>query len=186
VAKAYHYYKPSISGRFWGIRNYYCDWLLLGVVLQERTLNGGVNIYAGTSKIPTSWRAYQFGTNDGKDVNVKYEGTASVKIVGVAGLLKTLTQTASMAGSGGEAFTYSFRVRGKSIPTLGAICDGRVILYKDGAAIYQKVVKCPTGTFAFKKMSVTFTSPGAFDKVVVRFRFNSTGTIWLDALSLMK
>lgn len=157
-----------------------------GVVSQERVLNGGVNTYAGTSKIPTRWAAYQFGVADGKDLNVKYEGTASVKIVGVSGRLKALTQSLLISGSGGESFTFSFRVRGLSIPKTGAICDGMVMLYNSGVMTSRKLLRCPTGSYAFRYRSVTFTAPGAFDKIVVRFRFNSTGTIWLDGISLVQ
>jgi hypothetical protein len=156
-----------------------------GIALQERILNGGVNTYAGTSNVPTNWRAYQFGAADGKDETVKYEGTASVKIVGVSGTLKALTQTLSRSGVGGESFTFSFRVRGQSIPATGAVCDGMAILWNGGVETYRTTLKCPTGSFAFRSRSVTFTAPGAFDKIIIRFRFNSTGTIWLDTVSLM-
>lgn len=156
-----------------------------GVVSQERVLNGGLNTYAGTSKIPTRWAAYQFGATDGKDVTVKYEGTASVKIVGVSGKLKALTQNRLTSGVGGESFTYSFRVRGQSIPKTGAVCEGMVILFNGGVETYRKTLKCPTGSFAFRYRSVTFTAPVAFDKIVIRFRLNSAGTIWLDSISLV-
>ena len=77
-------------------------------------------------------------------------------------------------------------VRGVSIPAQGAVCEGLAFLYKAGVIVDRKNLKCPTGSFAFRKLSVAFPASDSFDKVVVRIRFKSTGTIWFDKVSLMK
>lgn len=156
------------------------------IVPKELVINGGFNSYQGKSQIPTSWRAFKFAVPDGKDTIIKYEGTASVKIIGDSEILKILTQTLFISGTGGETMIYSFRVSGNSIPGQGIICDGTVFLYKAGVQINRQIVKCPTGTFEFKQLSATFTIPGAFDKIIIRFRFKSAGTVWFDEVSLVE
>lgn len=157
-----------------------------GAVPHERTVNGGFNTYAGASRTPSRWSALQFTVTDGKDTNIKREGTASVKIIGNSEIQKTLTQTLLVSGAGGEPLVYSYWVKGSSIPALGNICNGMVILYKAGVVINRQTLKCPTGTFGFERLSVTFTAPDAFDKIIIRFKFKSTGTVWFDKASLMK
>lgn len=153
---------------------------------REQVVNGGFEIYPALSLTPTRWRGIQFTANDGKDATTKYEGAASVKIVGNASVQKILTQTLLVTGNAGEALTFSFWVKGASIPPQGAICDGMAILYNAGVEVGRKVLKCPVGTFAFKKVSGGFTAPSPFDKIVIRIRFKSTGAVWFDQVSLTK
>lgn len=153
---------------------------------QEQLINGGFETYPLSSNVPTRWRGLQLTANDGKDAATKYEGAASVKIVGSASVQKILTQTLLVTGNAGEALNFSFWVKGNSIPTQGAICDGMAILYNAGVEVGRKILKCPLGTFGFKKVSAGFASPAPFDKIVIRIRFKSTGIVWFDKVSLTK
>jgi len=152
---------------------------------KNRLINGGFNSYLGDSKIPKRWKAIQFSTSDGKASQVKWEGSASVKIIGAPGTQKILLQTLPITGSGGKSLTFSFWVKGRDIPKT-TLCRGIVTLYKNGVVVKKQILKCPTGTFKFKKLSKTFTAPGSFDKIQTQFVVNSSGTVWFDKVRLMK
>lgn len=153
---------------------------------QEQVVNGGFETYPVSSKTPTRWRGTRFKAGDGKDTAVKYEGAASIKIVGDPAVQKILTQTLLVAGNAGETLNFSYWVRGASIPTKGAVCEGIALLYKAGVIVERKSLKCPVGSFAFKKMSAVFSASNSFDKIVIRIRFKSTGRVWFDKVSLVK
>lgn len=154
----------------------------------ERAENGGVNTYTGTSKVPTSWvKSTTFVTTDGKDTTAKKEGIASVKIIGAAGKIKTLTQTITLSGVSGDTFTFTFWAKGASIPTTG-ICRAQVLLYNDATLMLTKTVACKTGTYAaFQKKTLAFNATSAYTKVVIKFTYSkASGTIWFDLISLLK
>jgi hypothetical protein len=154
----------------------------------ERSKNGGVNTYTGTSKVPISWvKSATFATTDGKDITVKKEGIASVKIIGAAGKIKTLTQSITLSGVSGDTFTFTFWAKGASIPTAG-ICRAQVLLYNGATLMLTKTVACKTGTYAtFQKKTLTFNATSAYTKVVIKFTYSkASGTVWFDAVSLLK
>jgi uncharacterized repeat protein (TIGR02543 family) len=152
----------------------------------ERTLNGGFNTYIGTSKIPQYWTASNFNANDGKDTTVHQEGTASVKITGTAGLTKTLTQTISLSGLAGNRFLFSFQVKGTSIPVAG-LCQAQVKLYNGTILVSTQTVNCGNLTTLFQLKSLMFNAPKAYNKIVVVFTYTkSSGTVWFDAVSLLR
>lgn len=158
------------------------------VIRKERTLNGGFNTYIGTSKVPKSWLQSGFAATDGKDTtaaNVK-EGTASVKIVGQTGKTKTLTQTLTLGGASGDLLTFSYWVKGASIPSAG-ICRAQVFLYNGSTQVATKLFNCAIRTYNFQLKSVSFTAPAAYTRAVIVFTYSkSTGTVWFDGVSLLK
>jgi hypothetical protein len=152
----------------------------------ELALNGGFNTYVGTSKIPQYWTAVNFATTDGKDIATKKEGAASLKIVGASGKTKTLTQTKSLNGASGHAFQFSLWVKGVSIPSAG-LCQAQVLLYNGTTLKLTKTVTCPTGTYAFTKKSLSFTTTSVYTKAVIKITYaKASGTVNFDAMSLMK
>lgn len=154
-------------------------------IKSERAVNGGYNTYSAASKIPTSWSSSPtFTALDGKDTLNKFEGTASVKVVG-DGKTKTLTQTLSFAGPSGAQFIFSFYARGSALPVAG-VCSAQVILYRAVGLPLTKTVSCTNGTYGFtKKTIVPFSAPWAFNKIVIKFTFNKpNGMVWFDAVSL--
>jgi hypothetical protein len=160
------------------------------VIRKERTLNGGFNTYVGTSKIPKSWVASNFATTDGKDTTNKKEGTASVKIAGQVGKTKTLTQTITLSGVSGGApgdlLTFSFWMKGATIPAPG-LCRAQVLLYNGATLTATKTILCSNGTYIFKQKSLSFTATAAYTKAVIVFTYaKSTGTVWFDGVSLVK
>jgi hypothetical protein len=156
------------------------------VAYHELATNGGFNTYAGTSRIPQYWTAANFATMDGKDTATKEEGTASLKIAGASGKTKTLTQTRSMSGISGDAFQFSFWVKGASIPASG-ICQAQVLLYNGATLELTKTVACPTGTYGFQKKSLSFTATSTYTKAIIMITYaKASGTANFDALSLMK
>ncbi len=156
-------------------------------VNKEQILNGGFNTYTGASKIPASWSAAKFSIADGKTATVKQEGAASVRIIG-AGVGKTLSQTLMLNGSTGDAFTFSFWVKGSSIPTAG-VCRAQILFY-NGATLNptRKTVNCGNGTYAsFKQKLLSFTAPGDYTKIVIRFTYSkASGRVWFDGVSLVR
>jgi hypothetical protein len=151
----------------------------------EQALNGGFEKYAGTSKAPTSWSSSKFGSTDGKNKIYK-SGKFSVQITGSGTLKKTLTQTlTSVPGASGDSVTFSFWVKGSSVPTAGK-CMGQVLLY-NGPTITTQTLKCPTSTYGFTKKSITFTTTSAYDKIIIRFTYQkSSGSVWFDLVSLVR
>jgi plastocyanin len=156
------------------------------VIRKERTLNGGLNTYVGASKVPKSWVASNFAAADGKDTFVKQEGTASVKIAGLAGATKTLTQTLNFSGASGDLLTFSFWMKGTSIPTAG-LCRAQVFLYNGTTLNATKTLVCANGTYNFRKKSQSFFANASYTKVVIVFTYaKNSGTIWFDGVSLIK
>jgi len=49
-------------------------------------------------------------------------------------------------------------------------------------------VNCSTGTYAaFQKKTITFNATSAYTKAVVKFTYaKASGTVWFDAVSLIK
>jgi hypothetical protein len=150
----------------------------------ELAKNGGFNAYK-TTKIPTDWKALNFSATDGKSTTRK-EGKYAVQIAGAAGITKTLAQTLALSGVTGDSFTFSFWVRGASIPAAG-LCQGQVILYSGSAKKLTKTIPCGSLSSAFKKKTLTFTSTSAYDKVVIKFTYGkASGTVWFDLASLIR
>jgi hypothetical protein len=155
-------------------------------VNKEQILNGGFNTYPAGKKIPTSWKVVKFSTSDGKNTTVKKEGTASVRITGT-GVSKTLSQTLMIFGSTGDAFTFSFWVKGKSIPTSG-VCRAQILFY-NGATLnpVKPTINCVKGTYGFNQKSLAFTAPGDYTKIIIRFTYTkASGQVWFDAVSLSR
>jgi hypothetical protein len=156
------------------------------VAMLERVKNGGFNTYIGASKIPQYWTAAGFGATDGKDLVVKKEGAASVKIIGAAGATHTLTQTITLSGASGNPFTFSVWIKGSSIPAAG-ICRAQVLLYNGATLNLTKTINCSSGTYGFQKKILSFTSSAPYTKVVIKFTYSKiSGTVWFDAVSLMR
>jgi hypothetical protein len=152
----------------------------------EQILNGGFNSYPTGKKIPTNWTAVNFSTSDGKNTTNKQEGTASVKVTGT-GISKTLSQTLLLTGSTGDAFNFSFWVKGNTIPSAG-YCRAQILFY-NGTVLnpVKKTVNCATGTSAFTQKSLAFNAPGDYTKIVVKFTYSkASGTAWFDAVSLTR
>jgi hypothetical protein len=156
-------------------------------VRAEQGLNGGFNTYVGKSRIPKDWKASKFALTDGKDLKVKKEGTASVKIMGGTTATKTLTQTLALTGAAGDVLTLAYWVKGAALAK-GGTCQADVTLYNGAAVVVKKIVKCPTtATFTWKKLTADFTAPGAFTKAVIKISFKKAGGIaWFDGVSLKK
>jgi hypothetical protein len=154
---------------------------------KEQILNGGFNTYpTSKSKIPTRWKAVKFSTTDGKTTTVKQEGKASVRITGM-GVSKTLSQTLLLSGSTGDAFIFSFWVKGKSIPK-GGVCRAQILFY-NGITLnpIKPTINCVKGSYGFNQKTLTFTAPGNYTKIIVRFTYTkATGQVWFDAVSLSK
>jgi hypothetical protein len=115
---------------------------------------------------------------------VKQEGTASVRITGT-GVSKTLSQTLLLGGSSGDAFTFSFWVKGKSIPTAG-VCRAQILFY-NGATLnpIKPTINCVKGTYGFNQKLLAFTAPGDYTKIVIRITYNkASGQVWFDGVSL--
>jgi CSLREA domain-containing protein len=164
----------------------HCDIGAYEYVFVQRVKNGGFNTYVGTSKIPEYWTASNFKPTDGKDTTVHQEGTASVKIIGKSGVTKTLTQTIALSGTAGDKFSFSFQAKGNAIPTSG-LCMGQVKLYNRAILVSTQTVNCATGIYGFQLKTLNFTAPKTYNKVVVVFTYyKASGTIWFDAVSLMK
>jgi hypothetical protein len=179
---AYTFSPPSIA--YSGVTSDLTGQNYLAVT--QRVLNGGFNTYVGASKIPQYWVATNFGTSSGKDKTIVREGTASVKIAGTAGKVKTLTQTLALAGAKGDVFKFLFWIRGRAVP-VGGVCRGQVLFYTGSVLRAIRTIPCGIGTYVFQKKSLTFAAPTSYTKVVIRFTYaKSTGGVWLDAVSLIR
>ena len=157
------------------------------VIQMERIKNGGFNSYSGAAKIPTFWTATNFAVTDGKFTTSKKEGLASIKIAGLPGKSKTLTQTIMLSGVAGDALSFSFWAKGAAIPAAG-VCQAQVLVYNGSALKLTKTILCRTGTYAsFQKKTLSFNTTTAYTKIVIRFTYNkASGTVWFDLASLIR
>lgn len=154
------------------------------IVGTNRTKNGGFEFYSGLSNIPNAWVAMNFGAGDGKSA-IKKSGLASVKMIGAPAKAKTLTQVLALSGVGGDALTFSFWVKGTSVPVAG-LCRGQVLLYNGSSLVSVQTINCTSSTYFLAK-TVSFTAPGAYTKAIVKFTYTkSSGSVWFDNVFLVK
>lgn len=155
---------------------------------KEYVKNRGFNAYSSSApKIPISWIPANFTTSDGKSPKVKQEGAAAIKITGqMIGLTKTLTQNIQLSGAAGDSFVFSFWVMGSSIPSTRA-CRGQVLFYNGAIVKDIKTINCPVKTYAFQQKTLAFKTFTAYTNVEVKFTYSKIeGTVWFDAVSLLK
>jgi hypothetical protein len=155
-------------------------------VMTQHILNWGLNTYTGASIVPDNWIGNaNLLIPDGKDLSVKQEGLASIKMVG-NGKLKTLTQKLSLSGALGDLFVFSFWNKGISVPVAG-MCTAQVFFFNGTGLVGARAINCDTGTYAWKHEYLTFTAPAAYTSIQVRFSSAKlTGTIWFDTVILLK
>jgi predicted outer membrane repeat protein len=156
-------------------------------MVDEVAKNGGFELYAGTSKIPTYWAQVGFGTLDGKNTAFK-TGKYAVKIANTVAKVKTLTQTLSVpTGASGQKFTFSYWVKGTTVPSAGN-CQGQVLFYNGSTLNKTVTLICgKTGTFAYTLRTFSFTTSTLFTKVVIKFTYSkSNSAVWFDGVSLKK
>jgi hypothetical protein len=153
----------------------------------EQVINGGFNVYSGTSKIPTRWTQANLSTLDGKDTSIKQESLASVKIIGQSAKTKTLTQTPfNLSGAKGDVLILSFYARTSKMPTDTRLCQAQVTLYLTTGAKQIGKVKCIASNI-FRPYSMKITALAAYSKVEVQFIYSkASGTVWFDGVSLLK
>jgi len=164
-----------------------CDMGSYEYVFPENTKNGGFNIYStNTPKVPSNWKAIKFSPIDGKSTEIKLEGTASVRLKGAVGITKSLSQTLMLSGSKDHPFTFSYWVKGNSVPISG-LCRGQVIFYNGTTKVGVKTLNCPTSTYDFKHRVLAFTAPAEYTKIVIRFTYaKNSGIVWFDGVSLVR
>ncbi len=165
------------------------DMIFMTLPMAERIVNGGFEIYSSSiAKTPASWAATNFSGLDGRDINVKKLGLSSLRIGGENSKTKFLTQAIALIGMPNTAFMLSFWARGSNIPEAG-LCRLDVMIYSNATLLVTKTLACKTGTYStFTQASLpTFKTTTAFNRLVIRITYTkSTGTIWLDGVSLMK
>lgn len=156
------------------------------IVAAERVQNGGFNSYTGNSKIPASWvKNAAFAATDGKDGKTKKEGAASVKISG-NGSTKTLTQNIKLQGNSSNWLVFSFWTKAASIPVAGT-CQAQLFLYNGTMLKETKTINCLPGTYDFQNTTVNFFASSTFTRAVIKFTYSkSSGSVWFDAVSLIK
>ncbi len=155
-------------------------------IQKQRLLNGSFEKYSKkTPKIPASWKAAKFALTDGKSTTKK-TGKYALAITGAAVTKKTLSQQVILSGVAGETFTLSFWSKGSAVPKAG-LCQAQVLFYV-GKTLKGKspAVKCPAKS-AWKLATKTFTSPVAYNNIIVKFTYSkASGTIYIDLASLIK
>jgi uncharacterized repeat protein (TIGR01451 family) len=164
--------------------------LTLTIAKKQLLKNGGFNTYTGTSKIPTYWvKSSTFASTDGKDTTStnRKEGAASVKIKNTTAKTKTLSQTITVSGSAGNPFIFSYYVKGSTLPSAGT-CQAQVLFYNSSTLTGTKTLACSsTGTFSYRKKTLSFTAPSAYTKIIVKFTYSkANSTVWFDLASLLR
>jgi hypothetical protein len=151
----------------------------------ELVVNGGFNLYSGTSMIPSDWGATKFAATDGKS-NTRKEGLYSVRIQGATGQRKMLTQEILTSGSAGDHLTLKYWIKGQAIPTAG-VCTVQVRLYNGSTLVQTKTVACATGTFSWMSKAASIDAFGAYTKAVIKITyFKASGYVWFDGVSFVK
>jgi hypothetical protein len=65
------------------------------------------------------------------------------------------------------------------------------VLFYNGMTLLRtpKTLKCPVGSTytTWEQVKMGFTAPAAYNKIVIKFTYSkASGSVWLDAVSLMK
>ena len=160
--------------------------LFIWNVCREWLNNRGFNVYDTPSgKIPSYWLAQGFGPLDGKSSINRYEGVASLHIVG-SGATKILRQVINAGGPTGSPIHFEFWVRGSAVPAAG-LCRGQVELYNKTTLVQTKFINCPTNTFAYTNLVFNFNASAGFTRMIVKFIYGkASGNAWFDMASLLK
>ncbi len=160
---------------------------LSGLGGTELSVNGGFNTYTGLSKVPYKWVASNFSSTDGKDATNKQEGAASLKMANTSVHTKTMTQTRYISGSTGNTFQISLWVKGQSIPSTAGLVQAQVLLYHGSTLVQTNTISFGNGTYSWTQKSLTFTAPGAYNKVVIKLTYSKAhGSVWFDGVSLLR
>jgi hypothetical protein len=154
----------------------------------EGLLNGGFNDYSAVRPhIPTSWQSLGFSATDGKNIRIKAEGIASVRISNISPVKKTLTQVLAITGAPGDVLQLSAWARGRGIPSSNGVARIIVRLYNGPTPIQTQILNFAKGTYPFKQTTANFTAAGAYDRILVRLIYTKGGgIIWVDSVSLLK
>ncbi len=149
-------------------------------------INSGFEGYTGLSKLPNFWTTQSFSTLDGKST-VRKIGAYAIKINGAPAKTKTLTQTKYFSGYAGDLLTFSYWIKGNSIPVANGKCMGQIFLYNGAILKSTKTLPCPTGTYEFAQQKITISSPSVYTRAVIQFTFSKpSGAAWIDTVSLTR
>jgi len=161
---------------------------ILGRGASEQTLNGTFDAYpTSTAKIPTSWVAANFASTDGRDPLNKKAGAAGVRIGGVSGKVKTLTQTLSISGAATDSFLLSLWVKAASVPTSAGAFKIEVSLMNGASLVKKQTITFTNGSYTYALKSSSFTAGGTYNKVIIKLTYSkASGKAYFDELSLLK
>jgi hypothetical protein len=157
-------------------------------VVDELIKNGSFETYNGASKIPENWVAVNFGTLDGKNT-ISKTGNFALKIANTIAKIKTLTQTLAIpTGAAGDTFTFSYWIKGASVPATAGVCQAQVLLYNGTTLKLTKTLPCgKAGTFAYTLKTLSFTTTTPYTNAVIKFTYSkASGAVWFDGMSLKK
>jgi hypothetical protein len=123
-------------------------------------------------------------TSDGLDAAIFNSGLRSMRIAGLTGKTKTLTQTITDNGSVGLPLRLILYAKGNNVMASG----GQVLVQEYVGITVAKTFtfNLPSGTYAFTQRVFDMTSPVAYTKLTVQIKSTDpTGsTIWIDTVSL--
>jgi hypothetical protein len=163
---------------------------LSGIGEKNVITNGGMEIDAvAPIKIPDGWTAVNMtvgSTTDGLTTSFFHSGTKSMRIVGLTGITKTLTQNITDTGSINLPLCLTLWVKGSAVSTTGSY-QAVVQLYIGTSLKKTFTFTLPTGTYGFTQKTFNMTSTVAYTKISVQFLSSKlTGSsMWIDDVSLV-
>jgi uncharacterized repeat protein (TIGR01451 family) len=155
-----------------------------GARVTQLLLNRSFETDVNADKVPDGWASGgAWALADGRDCTVHKYGLCSLKFTGTSAL-KQLSFTVLRNGVSGDKLAFGVWERAASVP-IGATFDGHVDIYNGVTLLTTKTISLTTGTYIYKIVSLAFTAPGAYTKLVVTFEYNAaSGTVWFDNASL--
>jgi hypothetical protein len=70
---------------------------------------------------------------------------------------------------------------------VAGVCRVQAKFYNVAAVNLTQTLNCNTGTYGFQQKLMNFSTAAAYTKVVVTITFTKiSGTVWFDAVSLIK
>jgi uncharacterized repeat protein (TIGR01451 family) len=190
-------FAPSTTGTLSGTLSVYDDASdspqkvnLSGIGEKNIITNGGMETdTAAPIGIPDGWTAVNMkvgSSTDGLTTSFVHGGAKSMRIVGLTGATKTLTQTIMDTGSINLPLSLTLWVKGSAVSTSG-LYQAIVKLYIGSTLEKTFTFTLPTGTYGFTQKTFNMTSTVAYTRISVQFLSSkSTGSsMWIDDVSLI-
>ncbi len=150
-------------------------------------LLGTPSVDKRSGTLPAGWQGRNLSATDALDGTSRatYKGRPSLRMTGVAGVTKQLTQTIHVSGAAGSLFVFEAVSKAAGTSPKGGAYQIEVrIVFTDGTSRAFPVT-FTKGTHDWERFGISFPAPSAFKEVIISITYaNQTGIVWFNGLHL--